>query len=151
MLGSDAAVVGEGELVRLTFRVLDPTVPGRVDIAEALVSDNAGRINRLIGAYLETVRALPEDYALSQNFPNPFNPETVVPFALPKAGEIRMVVYNILGQEVAVLMDGQQGAGFHRVVWDGKDLLGRPVSSGIYFVRMSTEGFSNVRKMLLLK
>ncbi|MCZ6631801.1 MAG: cohesin domain-containing protein, partial [bacterium] len=151
VLGSDAAVVGEGELVRLTFRVLDPTVPGRVDIAEALVSDNAGRINRLIGAYLETVRALPEDYALSQNFPNPFNPETVVPFALPKAGEIRMVVYNILGQEVAVLMDGQQGAGFHRVVWDGKDLLGRPVSSGIYFVRMSTEGFSDVRKMLLLK
>ena len=86
-----------------------------------------------------------------RNYPNPFNPETVVPFALPVSGEIRVAIYNVLGQEVAVLVDGYRAAGFHRLIWNGQDAHGRPTSSGIYFVRLVADDFSSVRKMLLLK
>ena len=151
VLRSDASVAGEGDLVALRFRVLDETLPGRVELAEALVSDGAGRIDRLLGIRLDDVRPAPSDYALSQNYPNPFNPETAVPFALPEAGEIRVVVYNVLGQEVSVLVQGYLPAGYHRAVWDGRNAVGRVAASGIYFVRMTTAGFSDVRKMLLLK
>jgi len=150
-LRSEAVVQGEGDLVRLRFRVLDGTVAGSVEIVEAQVSDGLGRIDTLVGAYAAEVRLLPTEYSLSQNYPDPFNPETAVPFALPEGGDVRLSVYNVLGQEVAVLVSGRLEAGYHRVVWDGRDLRGRAVSSGIYFVRMVTDGFSDVRKMLLLK
>ncbi len=151
VLRSDAVVQGEAELVRLRFRVLDETIAGQVEIVEALVSDGLGRINELVGAHMTEVRALPGEYALNQNYPNPFNPETIVPFALPQAGEVRVAVYNILGQEVTLLIQGHREAGFHRVVWNGKDLFGRSLASGVYFVQMTADGFSGVRKMLLLK
>ena len=147
----DAAVQGESDLVLLYFRVRDETLSGRVSLVEALVSDGIGRIDHLAGAHLDDVRAMPSNCALSQNFPNPFNPETAVPFALPEAGDVRISVYNVLGQEVAVIAEGYRSAGYHRAVWDGKDMRGRPAASGIYFVRMATQGFADMRKMLLVK
>ena len=75
----------------------------------------------------------------------------VVPFAVANAGEIRVSVYNVTGQEVAVLASGVHEAGFHQVRWNGRDLSGRSVSSGVYLVRMVADGFSAVRKVLLLK
>ena len=142
---------GEGDLIRLSFRLLDETVPGRVEIAEALVSDGSGRINPLPGARLEELRALPTEYALSRNYPNPFNPDTHIPYQLPEAGEVSLVIYNPLGQQVRVLVRKREEAGFYRVVWDGKDARGRQVSSGIYLVRMEAGTFSAVGKMLFLK
>jgi hypothetical protein len=151
VLRPDAMVSGDQNLVLLRFNVLNPTISGRIEIVEALVADGANRMNTLVGAHLDDVRALPDTYSLSQNYPNPFNPETVVPFALPVSGDIRVAVYNVLGQEVVVLADGYRAAGFHRLIWNGQDALGRPTSSGIYFVRMVANDFSSVRKMLLLK
>ena len=127
-LRPDAAVVGEGELVRLRFRLLDETVSGRVEVVEVRVSDGLG-----------------------QNYPNPFNPDTAVPFAIPEGGEVRVAVYNLLGQEVVVLVRGYREAGYYREVWDGRDARGRVVSSGIYLVQMVSGRFSDVRKMLLVK
>jgi len=97
------------------------------------------------------VRSLPDRFELSQNYPNPFNPETVIPFSVPESGVLRLSIFNVLGQEVAVLVDGSVQAGFHRIVWDGKDGFGRSIASGLYFVRMHSDGFSSVRKMMFLK
>ena len=147
----DAAIQGANNLALLRFLVLDGQLPGQIDLVEALISDGDQRMNTLIGAHLEDVRALPTDYALSQNYPNPFNPETILPFALPVAGEVHMAIYSVLGQEVVTLMNGHRPAGFYRLVWDGKDHLGRSTASGIYFVRLVAGEFASVRKMLLLK
>ena len=89
---------------------------------------------------------LPKDFALSQNYPNPFNPSSEIEYALPKAGAVRLEVFNSLGQRVAVLVDTHKEAGWHRVVFDG-----RALSSGVYLVRMSTSEFSKTQKMLLQK
>ena len=144
------SIQGNGDLVHLTFQVLDPSAVTRVDIVEALVSDPAGRIDNL-GAHIADVRVLPTAYELGQNHPNPFNPETVVPFALPQTGDIRLVVYNMIGQEVRVLVNEVREAGHHRITWDGKDALGRSIASGVYFVRLQSGTFASVRKMTLLK
>lgn len=122
-----------------------------MEIAEALVSDGSGRIDQVLGVHIMEVRALPDAYMLAPNYPNPFNPETVVPFSMSEAGRVRVAVYNLLGQEVAVLADGHRDAGFHRVTWNGKDHAGREMSSGIYHVRITAGGFAGMHKMLLLK
>ncbi len=90
--------------------------------------------------------ALPTDFALSQNYPNPFNPTTTISFALPKSSPVTLSVYNILGQEVARLVDGPMAAGAHQVTFDAANM-----ASGIYFYRLQTDGFSEQRKMVLMK
>ena len=89
---------------------------------------------------------LPTEYSLSQNYPNPFNPVTVIEYALPKSGEVRMIIYNLLGQEVARLVSGELDAGYHTVTWNASN-----VSSGIYFYRLQAGEFTRTRKMVLLK
>ncbi len=85
------------------------------------------------------------------NYPNPFNPKTNIAYTLTRATHIRLEIYNILGQEVKVLVDEYQAAGEHEITWEGKDSHGREVSSGIYFYRLETAETSLTRKMLLLK
>ena len=139
------------ELLRLTFRVLDKALPGRVEILEALVSDGSGEMYGLTGVRLEDIRPKPLEYALSQNYPNPFNPTTQVAYQMPEAGEVSVVVYNLLGQQVRMLAQGHQQAGYYRVTWDGRDDYGRAVSSGIYLYRFVSKGLVETRRMLLLK
>jgi hypothetical protein len=94
---------------------------------------------------------VPASFSLSQNHPNPFNSETVIEYSLPKASQVKIAIYNILGQRVRTLVDQRQAAGHRRVIWDRKSEKGRTVSSGIYFYRMETEEFVISKKMLLLK
>ncbi len=94
---------------------------------------------------------LPTHYRLDQNFPNPFNPETQISYMIPRPGRVTIKVYNILGAEVAILLDQYQPAGTHLVSWDGTDSYGSGVASGIYFYRMTTADFQGIKKMLLLK
>ena len=89
---------------------------------------------------------LPSTYALDQNYPNPFNPSTTIRFDLPSPGQVRLEVYNLLGQSVGVLAEGRYPAGSHLVTFAGENL-----PSGVYFYRFSHEGGSETRKMLLLK
>ena len=151
VLQTEAALSGAQDLVVLRFRILDPTRTAQVEVAQAILADSGDHLNALLGAHLSDVRALPDEFSLAQNFPNPFNPETIVPFALPVSGETSVVIYNILGQEVVTLASGMHNAGFYRLVWDGKDHLGHSSASGVYFVRVVTGEFTGVRKMLLLK
>lgn len=90
-------------------------------------------------------------YDLRQNSPNPFNPATSIRFSLAEEGPVRISVYDVSGRLVRVLEDGSMEAGEHSSVWDGRDDRGVPAASGIYFYRMSTEGYSAQRKMVLLK
>jgi len=96
-------------------------------------------------------RLLPETYGLHQNYPNPFNPTTSISFDLPELSGIRLTVFNILGQVVTSLVDGRLPAGTHTVSWDGTGQAGQRVASGIYFYRLETEAWSEVKKMIMLK
>lgn len=89
---------------------------------------------------------LPKEFALNQNYPNPFNPTTMIAFDLPKASEVRLSVYNVLGQEVKTLVDRAMAAGNHAIEFDADEL-----SSGVYFYRLEAEDFRDTRKMLLVK
>ena len=94
----------------------------------------------------EAESALPEYYSLSQNYPNPFNPTTAISYQLPAASYVELSIYDIQGREVTRLVDGFQSAGTHQAAFDGSDL-----SSGIYFARLQADGFSQTRKILLVK
>jgi hypothetical protein len=93
----------------------------------------------------------PKDFELKQNYPNPFNPTTVIEYALPQASEVKIRIYNILGQRVRNLVEEYQAAGYKQVPWDGKDDNGKDVGSGIYFYRLEAKNFVKCRKMMLLK
>jgi len=95
--------------------------------------------------------ALPVEFSLSQNMPNPFNPTTVVSFALPKDVKVNLSVYNVLGQQVKTLVNDFMRAGNQSVTWDGTDNTGHQVGSGVYFYKISAGDFSATKKMLLLK
>ncbi|MBD3402205.1 T9SS type A sorting domain-containing protein [candidate division GN15 bacterium] len=99
----------------------------------------------------DTDSELPTEYALSQNYPNPFNPTTQISFSLPTPGNVSLEVYNVLGQKVTTLVDGNMGAGNHVVEWDGKNSAGVGVSSGVYFYRIATDNFVDTKKMMMLK
>jgi DNA-binding NtrC family response regulator len=85
------------------------------------------------------------------NYPNPFNPSTTIRYALPEASKVSLVVYNLLGQQVRTLVSGSQSAGYHSVVWDGRDAAGRMAATGVYIYRLQAGGFVQVRKMLFAK
>ncbi|GIV57334.1 MAG: hypothetical protein KatS3mg042_0247 [Rhodothermaceae bacterium] len=94
---------------------------------------------------------VPGDYALRPNYPNPFNPQTRITFALPEASDVRLAVYDVLGREVARLAAGSYPAGTHAVTWDGRDATGAPVPSGVYLYRIEAGRFTQTRRMTLLK
>ncbi|MCH7574426.1 MAG: T9SS type A sorting domain-containing protein [Candidatus Marinimicrobia bacterium] len=94
---------------------------------------------------------VPVAYALHQNYPNPFNPATTLRFELPAPGDIQLIIFNLLGAEVATLVDGFIEAGSHSVNWAGRDATGRVVPAGIYFARLVTPSFTKSIKMILLK
>ena len=90
--------------------------------------------------------AFPGACELEQNYPNPFNPTTVVSYQLPVASEVHLVVYDMLGREVKVLVDGRKEPGTHKVLFDASGL-----SSGIYFYRLMAGTFVQTRSMVLVR
>ncbi len=93
----------------------------------------------------------PSQFSLSQNYPNPFNPFTNFQFTLSKSGQVKIEIFNVVGQKVKTLLDRDMRPGVYVADWDGKDEKGNPVSSGIYFYRMHAGDFSDMKKMVLLK
>ncbi|MEE4311703.1 MAG: T9SS type A sorting domain-containing protein [candidate division KSB1 bacterium] len=95
---------------------------------------------------VEESMSIPRQYCLMQNYPNPFNPTTSIGFTLAKPGQTSIKVYNIMGQKVATLVDNKLIAGNHRIIFEGKNL-----ASGIYFYKIKSGGFTDVRKMMFMK
>ncbi|MCI0596125.1 MAG: T9SS type A sorting domain-containing protein, partial [candidate division Zixibacteria bacterium] len=94
---------------------------------------------------------LPKTFAVSPNFPNPFNPVTTISYDIPQASEVTLVVYNILGQKVRTLVNSRKDPGRYSVMWDAANDAGAAVASGIYIYRFQAGDFLQVRKMVLLK
>lgn len=94
---------------------------------------------------------LPRVFDLKQNYPNPFNPATTIRFDVAQSDLVQVTIYNLLGQEVATLVNGYLETGRYHTTWNGKDRFGRQAASGVYFFVMETSGYSKSRKMLLLK
>ncbi len=98
-------------------------------------------------------RQLPQSFSLHQNYPNPFNPSTSIAYELAYTGrkQVRLELFNVLGRRVAVLIDDIQSGGRYQVVWDGRSDGGERVASGVYLYRLTVDGASESRKMVLLK
>jgi len=88
---------------------------------------------------------------LMQNYPNPFNPITTIKFALDKDENVKLSIYDVSGKLIRKLLDTRLKKGWHNVTWDGKDSEGKPVTSGVYFYMLSTSGYRETRKMILLR
>jgi hypothetical protein len=94
---------------------------------------------------------VPKDFRLAQNFPNPFNPNTTIRFDLPKVAQVKLEVYNVLGQKVRTVLDQRMEPGYHEMTWDSYNDQGMRVSSGVYYYRISAGEFQDVKKMALVK
>ncbi|MBI3006324.1 MAG: T9SS type A sorting domain-containing protein [Ignavibacteriales bacterium] len=105
----------------------------------------------IITDVVEYVTESPKTFLLHQNYPNPFNPSTTISYDVPKAGNVSLKVYSLLGEEVASLAEGVQQAGTHSLRWDGRDKNGVALSSGVYFVRLSARDYVDVIKILYMK
>lgn len=166
---------GSGPIANLVFSVNDPSSSDAIEITPielenpnhslmlvytevidgsanclSMTPEFAG-INFALSEVVPEANLLPEKFALSQNAPNPFNPQTRIGYDLPKATNVRLEIYNVLGQQVNTLVDEFQEAGSKSVIWDGRDYSGATVASGIYFYRLDAGDFSDTRKMMMLK
>ncbi|MFQ5498351.1 MAG: T9SS type A sorting domain-containing protein [Candidatus Zixiibacteriota bacterium] len=159
---------GSGVIARLVFEVTDPSISEVTIEAVTLEQPNHSLLfvyheyddNGVPGTRVErpdfeqvtvalsgtTDAELPTTFAVDQNYPNPFNPSTTVSFALPEASDVNLTIYNVLGQEVEVLVNGEMPAGNHTIEWFADNR-----SSGVYFYRLTANSFSETKKMLLLK
>ena len=94
---------------------------------------------------------VPQQHSLSQNYPNPFNPSTKINVTVAERGQVQLIVYNVIGQEVVRLMDGDYNSGQYEVTWNGKDYFGQTVATGLYIYRLEAGSFTATKKMLLVK
>ncbi|MEC8706163.1 MAG: T9SS type A sorting domain-containing protein, partial [Candidatus Neomarinimicrobiota bacterium] len=94
---------------------------------------------------------LPKEFALHDNFPNPFNPNTTIRFDLPRATDVSIVVFNVLGQKIKTIERAQMNPGYHSIIWNATNDFGSQVSAGMYFYQLRTNEFVKTKKMILLK
>ena len=105
-------------------------------------------VNSIAKKILEEI---PSKYSLSQNYPNPFNPVTNIDFALPKRSQVKIIIYNMLGQKIFTLLDKELDYGRYTVTWNGRNQFGGQVSTGVYLVKFQSREFFKTRKMVFLK
>ena len=99
----------------------------------------------------EEKNILPKQFALHDNYPNPFNPNTTIRFDLPKEIDVSIIIFNLLGQKVKTIDKSQMNAGFHSITWNGTNNHGAQVSAGMYLYQLRTSDFVKTKKMVLLK
>jgi len=150
-IGKRWSAQGDGTLAQLRFEVLRE---------DALQSLRPGESTLLNTSYRQQSAPwkkgvvewfLPAQFELTQNFPNPFNPTTVIPFGLPGDVHVRLAIYNILGQQIRTLVNSPMNSGFHRLLWNGYNDRGQQVAAGVYFYLLEAGPFRQSRKMTLIK
>jgi len=153
----DYIPAGEGSIVSLRFEGKDPvsletTKIARQDGISLITTDAKGlEFEFNTTPVAKPKKELPSSFSLSQNHPNPFNPHTVIQYALPQGAHVNLVIYNVLGQKVKTLVNDFQTAGFQSVEWDGTNDNGSVTSSGIYFYKLVAGDFTQTKKMVMLK
>ena len=129
-----------GELSTLTFDFAQP-----VEIGEIMVVNSAGEIVET------TIEWIPDEFALLQNYPNPFNPTTTIEYQIAEDCEVKINVYNLLGELVSALVNYEQRSGYYSVSWDGTMADGSVAATGFYFARLQAGEFQSTVKMVLTK
>ena len=139
-----------------------PTTGTKIRI-QPFISVKIGDIKSItlktLGVGIEQVSTVPQDFSLSQNFPNPFNPTTKIEFGLPHQSKVSLKIYDVIGREVATVLNEEKSAGRFVVEWNGKNNLNRQVASGVYFYKLEAHqkdggqagSFVQSKKMLMLK
>ncbi len=145
--------VTEGVLgMSMVFRTKAEIENTYIEVTDSQVRDGDFAVNAVALPAPVQIQTRPEAFALANNYPNPFNPATTIKYALPEASQVRLEVFNVVGQVVSTLVDNHQNAGRYVVQWDATNDQGHSLSSGIYFYRLQAGGeFLEVKKMLLLK
>ncbi len=147
--GGVSTLEGNTILGTVTFRV-KATAADDCELALSSVKllDNTGTILEIEGEQMTLLAssAVPADFALHQNFPNPFNSSTLIEYDLPMASDVQLIIYNTTGQVVATILDNQRPAGYHQVPWDAAN-----VASGVYIYRLKAGPFTQSKKMILLR
>ena len=141
---------GEGSLARLVFQPKGEYEEARFEVFDGVLFD-PDRLENPVGAQVLNVQAVPAEFGLTQNYPNPFNPETTISYDLAAESEVRLEIYNVMGQLVRTLVSDRQAAGRYRISWVGDNSLGHQVASGVYFYRIQAGEFHSVKKLMLLK
>lgn len=148
---SNLIASGSADLVNIPVSAIEDVAAGdetAMRITKALLSTSTSA--RVIVDGIDNPE-IPDHFQLSQNYPNPFNPSTTIRFSLATAERVQLDIYNILGQHVTTLVEGNLGAGEHLIEWDATDGTGRSVATGVYLYRLSTDRQTQTKKMLFLK
>jgi hypothetical protein len=130
----------------LKFRVRVATHGKKAVKGFVIIRPAVGEPDSIAVEVEQAAAGVPAEYSLSQNYPNPFNPATTIEYALPVGGQVRIAVFNVIGQEVAVLVDGVQEAGYGEVTFDAS-----AIPSGVYLYRITAGEFTDMKKMLLVR
>ena len=136
---------GNGVTVRFSVSATDG-----IDTVKVSGDDRVVYVNRYEFLSTET-NGMPTEFALHENYPNPFNPSTTLRFDLPELSDVNVIIYNMLGQEMKTFNMQNISAGHHSIKWNATNDLGDPVSAGVYLYQLQTRDFVKTRKMILLK
>ena len=121
-----------------------------IDSVKARGEDRVLYVNRYDYLSIES-EGIPDEFALHENYPNPFNPTTQIRFDLPEISNATLTIYNRIGQKIRTFNMQSASAGYHALTWNATNDLGAPVSAGVYLYQLQTEGFIKTKKMILLK
>ncbi len=149
-------LTGQAEPLSISFNIANKTTWVLINIESDEEYDLSGSGELIIakvlnGFILRKNSVLPHNYALHQNFPNPFNPVTNLRYDLPEQSFVTLTIYDLIGREITQLVNTTQEAGFRSVQWDATDSFGKPVSAGIYLYKITTGEFVQTKKMVLVK
>ncbi|MFC1569015.1 FG-GAP-like repeat-containing protein [bacterium] len=160
IIGSQTGFGGENNLIA-SFGLRDATT---IDVLEVYwPSGQITTMNNLDVDQVHTIiegtpnaishklENLPDTYALERNYPNPFNPETIIPYALPEQTQVTMKIFDLTGREIKTLINQHQSAGWYQAKWDGTNQRGARVATGIYIYQLQTTAFQKSRKMIHLR
>ena len=151
--GKGMGVSGDGSLAQLRFRVKNQ--PDFITLNNIVVADHEGTMRSLPVKSL-SLEPIPQQDDLGNNFPNPFNPDTWIPYQLSSASQVVIKIYNVQGQLIRILDLGRKDAGYyttkaHAGYWDGKNTQGEKVASGVYFYTIKANNFVATKRLVVLK
>jgi len=152
---ADDANLPEGELMFVNFRLKD-SVSLTTEIPLTFTKAEINEGNLAVSLKSGLISIIPDRYRLLQNYPNPSNPDTWIPYQLPESANVLIKIYNIKGELVRTLVLGSQPAGIYvhpqkAAYWNGRNNVGERVASSIYFYTLQTDNFTTTRKMIILK
>ena len=152
-LAGSKAISKTGAIVYLEFEVFQSERfmgTHLLNMSEIIINEGNPAVNVQMADFAPPL-PIPQQYALSQNHPNPFNPATIMAYQLPQDTHVLLKIYNLLGQHIRTLVDEPKEAGYHQIKWDGNDASGRDVTSGIYLYTIQAGEFQTTKKMVKME